>query len=263
MFTAKNYSFAATVEEAYETLHKNKANQILGGCCWLPLGKKRIWTAIDLTRLGLDKIEETQDWVELGAMVTLRQLETSPVLNRLAGGILSQSVKGIVGVQFRNSATIGGSVWMRASFSDPLTVLLAMDTTVCFHHSGEMPLEEFMGKPYFKDILTHVKIRREGREGAYESLRNTETDFPVLTAAVTRKGEDWRVVVGSRPGRAVLAHEAARLLKAGDLEGACASVAEELPFGDNLRASGEYRRAIAPVLVRRAAEKILKGEGQA
>ena len=36
-----------------------------------------------------------------------------------------------------------------------------------------------------------------------------------------------------------------------------------MPFGDNLRASVEYRRAIAPVLVRRAAEKILKGEGQA
>ena len=263
MFTARTYSFAASVEEAYETLHKNKANTILGGCGWLPMTKKRIWTAVDLTRLGLDQIEETGETVRLGAMVTLRPLETSPVVRSMAGGILSRSVKGIVGVQFRNCATLGGSVWMRAGFSDPLTALMAMDTTVTLCQGGEIPLAEFMAMPYTKDVLTHVTIKKDGREGAYESLRNTETDFPVLTVAVTRSGEDWKVVLGSRPGRASLAKEAARLLKAGNLEAACAAAAEELSFGDNLRASGAYRRAIAPVLVRRAAEKILKGEDRA
>ena len=39
-----------------------------------------------------------------------------------------KSLRHIVGVQFRNCATIGGSIWGRYGFSDVLTMFLAMDT---------------------------------------------------------------------------------------------------------------------------------------
>lgn len=258
MFTVKTYLFAQTLDEAYEMLQKNKTNTILGGCGWLKMTNKRIWTAIDLTRLGLDTIEETDEQLRIGAAVSLRRLETCEAMQRLFGGILPQAVRNIVGVQFRNGATVGASVFMRAGYSDLLTALLALETTVVLHQGGEMPLSEFINLPYAKDILTHIIIKKDGRAAAYHSLRNTATDFPVLAAAVGRAGDAWTVSVGARPARAQRAVEAEQLLAQGKLEEAAEAAARELCYGDNLRGSAEYRRMLAKTLVMRAASQLLK-----
>ena len=88
---------------------------------WLKMQRNRVDTAIDLSGLGLDQIEETGSEYRLGAMVTLRQLELHPGLDRLTQGAMAESVRHIVGVQFRNLATVGGSVFGRFGFSDVLT----------------------------------------------------------------------------------------------------------------------------------------------
>lgn len=41
---------------------------------WMRLGNARVKTAIDLSELGLDQIEETDHVFKIGAMCTLRQL---------------------------------------------------------------------------------------------------------------------------------------------------------------------------------------------
>lgn len=258
MFSGKTWLSAATLDEAYEALQKNKANAVVGGCGWLKMTKKRIWTAVDLTRLGLDTIEETADAVKIGACVTLRQVETHPALQALWGGILPEAVRRIVGVQFRNGATVGASVWMRAGFSDLLAALLALDATVHLHGAGDVLLEDFISQPYTRDIVTGISVRKDGREAAYQSLRQTATDFPVLAVAVSRLENSWRVSVGARPGRAVLCPAAAARLVALDLPGA-GNAAAELHFASNLRGSADYRRMLARTLTVRAAEQILKG----
>ena len=86
MYTIKTYLMAQTLEEAYSALQKNKSNVILGGCGWLKMTRKRFWTGIDLSGLGLDRIEQRDGWLEIGAMVTLRQLETDPALRGLFPG---------------------------------------------------------------------------------------------------------------------------------------------------------------------------------
>ena len=58
MLTIQNYVKANTLEEAYE-LNQARNSRILGGMMWLRLGNARIKTAIDLSGLGLDQIEET------------------------------------------------------------------------------------------------------------------------------------------------------------------------------------------------------------
>ena len=45
---------------------------------WLRTGRQTIATAVDLTGLGLNEIEETEEEFRIGAMVTLRQLELHP-----------------------------------------------------------------------------------------------------------------------------------------------------------------------------------------
>ena len=77
-------------------------------------------------------------------MVTLRNLELHPGLNDYSHHAVADAVKDIVGVQFRNMATVGGSIWGRFGFSDVLTVFLAMDTYVQLYQGGIIPLRQFI-----------------------------------------------------------------------------------------------------------------------
>ena len=48
--------------------------------------------------------------------MTLRELEQHVGLNTYTHDSVKNAVKDIVGVQFRNMATIGGSIWGRLDF---------------------------------------------------------------------------------------------------------------------------------------------------
>ena len=93
MLTIQNYVRAGSLEEAYALCQK-KNNVVLGGMLWLKMQRNRVDTAIDLSGLGLDQIEETDSEYRLGAMVTLRQLELHPGLDRLTQGWFSDRKKG-------------------------------------------------------------------------------------------------------------------------------------------------------------------------
>jgi CO/xanthine dehydrogenase FAD-binding subunit len=262
------------LEDAYAILVKQRNNLVLGGCAFLRLGTKRIGTGIDLTKLKLDQIREQDDYIEIGAMVTFRELETHPALIKAFNGILPKAVGNIIGVQFRNSVTVGGSVFSKYGFSDLIAALLALDTEVELYKGGLMPLQEFLLKPYQKDLLTHIRIRKEDRQASYQNLRISASDFPVLTVAVSCSEESWKIAVGARPRTAQLALKAAEQLgqavsagtSDGTIEGTihettldsiCAQVAEELSFGTNARGTAGYRKEICKVLVKRGVKEVL------
>ena len=105
MLNIQNYIKVESLEEAYE-LNQKKNNKIIGGMMWMRMGDSRINTAIDLSGLGLDKIEENDDEFRIGCMVTLRQLEVHDGFNQYTGGCVKEALRHIVGVQFRNLATV-------------------------------------------------------------------------------------------------------------------------------------------------------------
>ena len=255
MLTIKQYVKAQSLEEAYE-LNQKKNNVVLGGMLWLKMGRGSVNTAIDLSGLGLDRIEETEEEYCLGAMVSLRALETHPGLNELTQGAAAESVRHIVGVQFRNLATVGGSVYGRFGFSDVLTLLLALDARVVLYHAGEMPLAEFAALPrQQKDILTHVILPKAPRRVVYLSQRNISTDFPVLTCALSRREGEYTCVIGARPMAAQVYRDEKGILAGGvtgeSARAFVADVTERARFSSNLRGSAGYRREICQVLVRR------------
>lgn len=262
MFGLKEYRFADSLEQADKLLHHDKSNTILGGLLWMRMGRKNYHTGIDLSKLGLDQIVETRDKVEIGCMTTLRQIETSRLLKDCFGNILTNSVSHIVGVQFRNSATIGGSVFSRFSFSDILTALLALDTRVHLYRGGTLPLETFMTLPPKKDILIKLSLKKKTWKTSYQSHRMTATDFPVLAAGISLCEGQWKICLGSRPARATLAKKTAALLpeKPDDkqIQAACHQVVEELTFGSNQRGTREYRQILAKILVKRGIEAICR-----
>ena len=242
-----------TLAEALK-LNQGRANVVLGGTGWLKMGTRTWATAIDLGRLGLDAIEESETEFRIGAMAALRMLETHPGLNAYTNGAIADCVSHIVGTQFRACATVGGTIWGRYGFSDVLTCFLALDTEVVLAQGGVVPLTEFAERKPDRDILTHVIVKKTPLRVVYTSFRNTETDFPVLTAAAAQTSDGLRVCIGARPARAV------RVTGAEEAELICA--VDALNYGSNTRASGDYRRHMAQVLTRRCLEK-LKGDVQA
>ena len=258
MLQLKQYVKVANLDEAYE-LNKKKNSVIVGGMHWLKMSKTAYGTAIDLSGLGLDEIVETEETFEIGCMVSLRQLETHTGLNTYTAGVVREAVKDIVGVQFRNTATVGGSIWGRYGFSDVLTVFLAMDTTVVCHKAGEISLKEFATMKADRDILVKLIVKKKPIQIAYLAQRHARTDFPMLTCAVSCVDGKWSASVGARPSRAMLVSDNEMMLS-GEVTEEKAKVfgkyvAEQLVFGSTMRGSADYRRQITAVLVRRAIMK--------
>ena len=257
MLEIENYLHAKSLEEAYETLQTVKGATVLGGCGYLRLGARKIGTAIDLSQLQIAGIQDVDGTIEIGAMTTLREVEISPIIRSLSNGLLSKSVENIVGVQLRNCVTLGGSVAGRYPFSDPITALMAMDAQLVFHHHGQMSLQSYLEGKGLKDILVKIVLPKERRYGAFQSIRKSATDYAVLNVAVTLANNAFRIVVGSRPGKAMNIPEVAEYLAKEGLNEETAAqagilAAETLKFGDNPRGSAAYRKAVCPVLVKRA-----------
>ena len=249
MLKIKNYVRVQSLEEAYDLCQK-KNNVVLGGMLWLKMQRRSIGTAIDLSDLGLNQIEEDGEFYRLGAMVSLRTMERHHGLNELTQGAMKESLRHIVGVQFRNLATVGGSLWGRFGFSDVMTAFLALDSYVELYKGGVVQMSEFVKMKRDNDILMRVIVKKCPGHFVYLSHRNTRTDFPVLTVAVSDCGGVKKAVIGARPGIAKL-YEIERM----DKETA-ERLAEETPFQSNMRASEAFRRHLAGVLLGRAFAEI-------
>ena len=255
MITIQKYVRAKSLEEAWQ-LNQNRRNRVLGGMLWLRLGRGSVGTAIDLCDLGLDAIEEDAKQFSIGSMVTLRALEQHEGLNAYTHGAVARALRDIVGVQFRNMATVGGSIWGRFGFSDVLTVFLAMDCYVELYKGGVIPLEQFAAMKYDNDILVRLIVRKTPCGMVYTAMRNQRTDFPVLAVAVARVGGEYRASIGARPSRAMLIRDEEGLLKDGitaeSARAFAAYAAETAPTGSNLRGSAAYRAHLIKVLTERA-----------
>ena len=220
----------------------------------------------DITGLGLDTVQETDDEFVIGCMTPLRELEINKRLNEYTHGAVRESLRHIVGVQFRNCATIGGSIWGRYGFSDVLTMFLAMDTWVELYDAGRIPLTEFVNRKKDNDILVNIIVRKQPLFVCYMSQRNSKTDFPVLTCTASLIGEEARTVIGARPARAVVVEDKESILKnfkhmtnkqrTEAIEKFTEYAAEHVTTAGNMRASAEYRTLLVKILIRRTWEAV-------
>ncbi len=259
MMTIQKYVRAQSLEEAWQ-LNQNKRNRILGGMLWLRLGESSCNTAIDLCDLGLNTVEETDEHFSIGAMVTLRDLELHDGLNTYTQNAIKHAVKDIVGVQFRNMATVGGSIWGRFGFSDVLTVFLAMDSYVELYKGGIIPLEQFAAMKPDNDLLVRLIVKKSPCRVVYTSMRNQSTDFPVIACAVSCVNGQYRTSLGARPARAKIYRDENGILSNGittqsaaDFAAYAASVA---PTEGNVRGSAAYRTHLIKVLVERSLQQL-------
>ena len=237
MFHAKEYVKAESLEQAYE-LNQKRSNVLVGGMMWLKMSSGNRNTVIDLSGLGLDQIEETEDEFRIGCMCSLRQLELHKGLNQYFDGAFRECTRWIVG-------------------TDILTCMMVLDSYVELYKGGTVSLEEFAKMKYSRDILVRIIIKKDGRKAAYASQRRSKTDFPLIAVAAAKKDDMWYISVGARPSKAALV---TRPVQTGcELSAQAEKAVSMFSFGDNLRGSADYRKSLAEIYVRRLMEQ-LSGE---
>lgn len=258
MMTIQNYVRAQSLQQAYD-LCQNRRNRIVAGMLWLRQTGGSVNTAVDLCDLGLDTIEETADAFVIGAMTPLRKLELHPGFAAYTGGAAARALGDIVGVQFRNLATVGGSVYGRFGFSDVLTLLLALDAEVELYGAGRMPLAQFAELPQTtRDLLVRIYIKKTPGAVAYRAVRIARTDFPVLTCAASRLDGKVRLCVGARPGKAMVLDltDAAGDLTPDTVKQLAEQAEKQIPTGSNSRGSAAYRSHLVRVLAERTLSQV-------
>lgn len=256
-----NYAVPETIDEALKLV--NSGGKVISGGAFLCMSTATVDTVVDLQKLGLNFINEYEDRIEFGPTVTLRDLETSEVLNRNFDGYFEKSIGRILGIQLRNLATVGGSICGRYGFSDVICSLMALDTTLVFHKYGEISLDKFMSRSSIKrDILTKIIVQKNGVKASYEGLRNSNGDFPMISCSVSKLDGNYKVAVGCRPYPATLATDAMEILNSGkkltdEVIDEAMLALDNLTYGKNIAASGEYRQMVAKVIVKRCLKEVM------
>ena len=235
---------------------------------------------VDLTRLeSLCAITEDDDKIRLGAGVTFAQL-----LNWSPGGavegLMQPMCVGFAGPLIRNLATIGGNICDASPAADASPVLLALDASVELESAAKgsrsLALTEFfqgVRKTALAEdeLLTHIEFPKPDADERcfYYKLGKRKADAISLVSIAIKikltgtKVESARIALGAVAPIALRSSTAEELLQGETLnesniaKAAVAAVSDTQAI-DDFRASGDYRRRMVEVLVKRGLTEILQ-----
>jgi carbon-monoxide dehydrogenase medium subunit len=274
-----------SLPEAVELLqkHGDDARVIGGGTTLVILMKQRALyypCLVDLQTVpGLNQITRENDGIRIGALVTHRMVELSPVV-RQDFSVIVEAFRHIGNVRVRQTASVGGNLAHADYRLDPPPALLVLGAEVSmFGPSGArtIPLKEFFRGMYETalesgEILTEVKIPTMPAKSRAVYLRYSmlsANDWPCVGVAAFAQKEngrckELRLAVGGMAATPLLI---SGLQFANDqtfdeavIDKIIAVVEEQIaPFSD-LRGSEWYKRRMAKLFVKKALAQ-LDGQG--
>jgi CO/xanthine dehydrogenase FAD-binding subunit len=274
------YELPNSVEEALAILarYDGQAQLIAGGTdliIELQEGRHSVHCLVDVTRIpGLDRIEEQDGSIVLGANVTFRQIKESPLLQEKAR-VLAEAAGTVGALQIQTVATLAGNLVSALPAADGSVALQALDAQVEIAGQGERawrPVGTLFLAPGrsavdpSREMITAIRFAALGpRQGsAWERIgRRRALVLPILNcgASLALDGEDrisWaRLSLGPVAPVPYRACQAEAFLAgqpaAAEAFARAAQIAagECQPRSSLLRASREYRLEVLPVLVRR------------
>ena len=277
---AFEYAAPRTLDEALAVLgeHGDEARVIAGGTALVTMMRQRLVSPGYLVSLreipGLGRIEVANGGVRIGALVTHREVETSPLVRERIP-VLAETFRRVASVRIRHMATVGGALAHADPNQDPPVTLIALGSRVEIRGAGggrELPVEDFF-RDYYEsalepgEVVTGVVVPQlpAASGAAYvKFLPRTADDYATVAVAaivtLESDGERCRAArialgsVGVTPLRARAAEAllAGQRLGAGLLQAAGESVKGAVdPLSDH-RGSAAYKREMAAVMVGRA-----------
>ncbi len=280
----------SSLEEAVALLdrHGDDAHVLAGGTALTLLQKQGLVSPgvlVDLGRIpDLDALAVEDGVLRIGAMATLRAVETSPRVSAHAPALCAV-VGRVATVRIRNQATLGGNLAHADPAQDPPAILIVLGAELEITGRGgtrRIPVEELFVDVFETslepgEVLTAVRVppMAPGSRIGYEKfLPRTEDDYAtVAVAARLDVGDDGRVA----DARLALAAAAAVPLRVPAAERLLVDApVDELPVPavveavvsavdpvDDGRGSAEYKREMAGVWVARLLRRLASAEASA
>jgi carbon-monoxide dehydrogenase medium subunit len=229
---------------------------------------------------GMREIEEGPDGLRIGALVTIREIETNRLVRERLP-VLWEACHQFASLQIRNTATLGGNVCRASPSGETLAPLLVLEARarVSFPDGEKtLPLGSFFQGPGqtalgAAGILTGVEIPWPPAESRGTYLKHAvrgAMDIAMVGIAVLlvpasdrESIADARLGLGAVAPTPIRARKAEALLRGKKLDRALAREAGEVaaseasPITDQ-RASDEYRGWIVAALARRGLEQCWK-----
>jgi carbon-monoxide dehydrogenase medium subunit len=222
---------------------------------------------------SLSGVSESGGSIRIGALTTIRELETSPLIREKLP-VLWEASHQFASLQVRNTATIGGNICRASPSGETLTPLLVLDAKAIMAFSDGERIEPFAsffqgpGKSSVgaKGLLTEIEIPipAAGSKGVYlkHAVRGA-MDIAMVGVAVLltpdvekNKVQDVRIGLGAVAPTPVRAPKTEVLLRGKPLsaalvkEAGALAASEASPISDQ-RSSAENRRWIVEALTRR------------
>jgi len=277
---AFEYRAPRGLDEALAVLreHGEDARVVAGGTALVTMMRQHLVRPGCLVSLrdvqGLDRIEATNGALRLGALVTHREAEVSPLVRERLP-VLAETFRRVATVRIRHMATIGGALAHADPNQDPPVTLLALGARVEIRGARghrELPLGEFF-RDYYEtalepgELVTAVTVPLlPVASGAtfLKFLPRTADDYATVAVAAIvtlepdgERCREARIALGS-VGVTPLRAGAAEALLAGErlgeslLRAAGEAVKGQVdPLSDH-RGSAAYKREMTGVMIGRA-----------
>lgn len=274
-----SYVAPQTIEECTALLREYgvEAKIIAGGQSLMPLLNLRMLrpkVLIDIARIkDLDRIEQADGRLRIGAMVRQRVAERSPLI-RSFSSLLTEAISHIGHIATRSRGTVVGSLCHADPAAElPVCALLLDAELLLLSQAGERRVRaaEFFASAMVTSAqadewVTAVQFPAPASATgfAFCEMARRSGDFAVVSVAarIHRDGTEGAVAlggVGDTPVKFSLSKFAAGApINATTLEAFGQHVAQSIDARTDLHASAAYRRSIAAVLVQRALDTAAK-----
>jgi carbon-monoxide dehydrogenase medium subunit len=198
---------------------------------------------------GLTDLTATPEGLRIGALVTLRRLETDPLV-RASAPLLAEVCRQAANPRVRNTATIGGNLAQAEPSFDPPLALLVLGATVevaSIDGTRTVPMRQFTLDR--RDIVTAINVPGQAGIGRFVKFSGlAANDRASASAATVILSDRLRIAVG-----AVSAKPVYRELDPTD--DVWAAVEPRLDPVADLRGGVEYKKRLARVAI----EEVLGG----
>jgi carbon-monoxide dehydrogenase medium subunit len=240
-----------SLREAIALLDTDDARPFSGGTALMLMmkaGVLRPSRLVSLGRLGLDRIElGPAGELRLGAMVSLRKIETSEVVKR-GWPCITRTLLTLSNVRVRNVARLGGHLAHGDPHTDLPPLLSALGAVATIAGPGgerRLPVESLYAG-YLEttlarnEVIVRVEVPAMGKKRAAYLKCTTRSidDWPAVGVAVVLDGEQQTIVVSAATDKPT------RL--------ASADAVEQLKIEGDLHGSAAYKKHLIRVYVRRA-----------
>jgi carbon-monoxide dehydrogenase medium subunit len=270
LYNLREYHRPTHIDEAVQLLQRTdiKTVALAGGVSVVGAGTSEIEAVVDLSELGFDFIEQGENKLHIGAMVTLQTIVEK--LSGAADGLLSTAARQTAGWHIRNAATLGGMLMGGNIHSSLSVALAALRARVRIYSQAglatfwsDVSNQVRHGNWDRSNLVTAITISLpESLKTGYEQVGRTPADQPIVCAAAAvfpvDEGQiEATVAVGGLLQDIVLIDEIIKLEQAtDDVEKIISRVVQERTaeskYLSDYLGSADYRRSVAPILTRRA-----------